>query len=129
MTDVFISYSRRDSAFIHELFDALKVREKEAWVDWRGIDYSTKWWEEICAGIEGADNFVLIISPDSLNSSYCHREIEHARKNAKRIILLLYRPVDEAALVGIWYSHPEFKQYEMLARENWEALKAIQWID
>src|SRR5262249_21181396 len=70
-----------------------------------------------------------IVSPDSLNSIYCHREIEHARKNAKRIILLLYKPIDEAALIGGWYTHPDFKQYEGLARENWETLKTIQWID
>ena len=53
MSDVFISYSRKDTEFIRQLFDALNARKREAWVDWRGIDYSTRWWEEICAGIEG----------------------------------------------------------------------------
>jgi WD40 repeat protein len=129
MTDVFISYSRKDTEFVRRLFDDLKTREREAWVDWQGIDYSTKWWEEICAGIEGADNFVLILSPDSLNSIYCHREIEHARKHNKRIIPFIYRPWDEKSLVGGWYTVPEMRPHEPMARENWEALKAIQYID
>ncbi len=129
MTDVFISYSRKDTDFVRRLFDDLKARGREAWVDWQGIDYSTKWWEEICAGIEGADNFVLIVSPDALNSVYCHREIEHARKHNKRIISFIYRPVDEAALIGGWYTHVEMRPHEAMARENWEALKAIQYID
>ena len=64
MTDVFISYSRKDAEFVHQLFDRLDRQQRQAWVDWQGIEYSTKWWDEICTGIEGADNFVLIISPD-----------------------------------------------------------------
>lgn len=129
MADVFISYSRKDTDFVRELFNALKSHNREAWVDWQGIDYSTKWWEEICAGIEAADNFVLIISPDALNSVYCHREIERARKHHKRIIPFVYRPIDEAALIGGWYTHPEMRAYETLGRENWETIKTIQLID
>ncbi len=98
-------------------------------LDWQGIDYSTKWWEEICAGIEGADNFVLLMSLDSLNSKYCHQEIEHARIKAKRIIPVLYQPTDQAALIGGWYTNPEMKPFETLARENWEAIRKIQWIE
>ncbi len=129
MADVFISYSRQDTELIRCLFDALHARQREVWVDWQGIEYSTKWWEEICAGIEGADNFVLIISPDALLSVYCQREIEHARKLNKRIIPFLYRPIDEAALVGAFYADPEKRAYEMLARDNWEIIKAMHWID
>ena len=73
MSDLFISYSREDTDFVRQLFDRLNTLKREAWVDWQGIDYSTTWWEEICAGIEGADNFVLVISPDALMSVYCQR--------------------------------------------------------
>ncbi|MBL8164959.1 MAG: toll/interleukin-1 receptor domain-containing protein, partial [Anaerolineae bacterium] len=111
MADVFISYSRRDTAFVRQLFEALKQQGREAWVDWQGIDYSTRWWEEICQGIERADNFVLVISPDSLTSEYCQREIAHARQHNKRIIPFVYREVDEKALAGEWYKQP----YETLA--------------
>src|SRR5262245_5353502 len=120
MSDVFISYSRKDSEFVRRLTDELEKRGREAWVDWQGIDYSSKWWEDICSGIEQADNFVLIISPDALNSKFCHQEIEHARKHNKRMIPMVYRPVDEAGLVGGWYTNVEMRPYEALARENWE---------
>lgn len=127
--DVFISYSRVDTAFVRQLETTLKARGREAWVDWQGIDYSTKWWDEICAGIESANNFVLVISPDSLNSVYCQREIAHARRQGKRIIPLIYRAIDEGDLIGGWYTNDEMKPIESLARENWEALKSIQWIN
>jgi hypothetical protein len=42
---------------------------------------------------------------------------------------VLFRAIDEAALVGGWYTHPDLRQYEAMARDNWEAIKAIQWID
>jgi hypothetical protein len=129
MADVFISYSRKDTAFVRQLFDGLIASGREAWVDWQGIDYSTKWWEEICTGIEDADNFVLVISPDALQSVYCHREIEYARQRNKRIISFLYTPIDEASQIGSWYTNLDMRPHEQMARQNWEALKSIQWID
>ena len=63
MSDTFISYSRCDTDFVRQVFGALSARGCKVWVDWQGIDYSTKWWEEICAGIEGGDDFVLIVAP------------------------------------------------------------------
>ncbi len=127
--DVFISYSRRDSDFVRQLFGELMIAKRQAWVDWQGIDYSTRWWEEICSGIERADNFVFVLSPDSLNSIYCHREVAHARQQGKRIICLRCRPIDEADLVGGWYVDAEMRPVEQMARENLEVLKSIQWID
>ena len=34
MSDVFISYSRRDIDFVRDLFDQLTARDREAWADW-----------------------------------------------------------------------------------------------
>lgn len=124
MTDVFISYSRRDTEFVRRLFEALNQKGRSVWVDWQGIDYSTKWWEEICTGIEAAENFVLVITQDSLNSEYCHKEIQHARRFGKRIVTVLRVQPDEPALVGGWYK----ESWESLARENWAYLQSIQYL-
>ena len=35
--EVFISYSRKDKEFVRRLDEALKRRDREAWVDWEGI--------------------------------------------------------------------------------------------
>lgn len=129
MADVFISYSRKDTDFVRQLYAVLQAHQRQAWVDWQSITYSTRWWDEICAGIEGADHFVFIVSPDSLKSVHCHREIEHAYRFKKRIIPLVYRAVDEAETVGHWYTDSDMKPIEPLARQNWEILKSIQWID
>ncbi|MEB3209821.1 MAG: toll/interleukin-1 receptor domain-containing protein, partial [Leptolyngbyaceae bacterium] len=55
MSDVFISYSRTDKAFVETLHQALKESTYEAWVDWQDIPLTADWWKEIEAGIEAAD--------------------------------------------------------------------------
>ena len=37
MSDVFISYSRRDIDFVRHLFDQLTARDREPWADWQDI--------------------------------------------------------------------------------------------
>src|SRR5512140_2468455 len=129
MSDVFLSYSRKDTQFVREIFDVLNARKREAWIDLHAIDYSAKWWDEICAGIEGADNFVLFVSPNSLESLFCHREIQYALKHHKRIIPCVYKPVDQEAMFKAWQSDPDLSKIEPLAHENWDSIQAIQWID
>jgi len=94
MADVFISYSRRDTEFVRTLYDALDASTYETWIDWQGIAPTTEWWKEIEAGIEAADNFLFVISPDSVGSKYCLLEIDHAIKQNKRIIPVLRRSAD-----------------------------------
>ena len=71
MSDVFISYSRKNSEFVRILHEALEKSNLETWVDLRGIAKGTEWWKEIEEGIEGADTFVFVISPDSVVSTVC----------------------------------------------------------
>ena len=54
MSDVFISYSRRDIDFVRHLFDQLKARDREAWADWQDIPPTADWLAEIYRGIESA---------------------------------------------------------------------------
>lgn len=124
MTDVFISYSRRDTDFARQLFDALSASGRESWVDWEGIPYSADWWREICNGIDAAETFVFIISPDSMTSMVCNQEMAYARQNNKRVVPVMYRQPDEKALAGEWFG----QEWEKIARENWTAVKHLNWL-
>jgi WD40 repeat protein len=129
MSDVFLSYSRKDTGFVREIFESLSAHKREAWIDLHDIDYSSKWWEEICAGIDGADNFVLFVSQNSLESLFCQREIQYALKHNKRIIPFLISPIDQPAMFKAWQDNPDLSKFENVAHENWESIQAIQWID
>ena len=102
MSDVFISYSRKDKTFVQKLHNALVSRDRETWVDWEGIELSVDWWKAIEEGIENADTFVFVISPDSIASEVCQREINHAVSLNKRLIPLVYR---DASNVPTTLSH------------------------
>ena len=92
--DVFISYSRRDSEFAHHLLTRLKGENRDAWVDWQAIEAAEDFWKAIEIGIEAANTFVFIISPDSVASEYCKKEIDHAVTHNKRLIPIVCRAVD-----------------------------------
>lgn len=91
MTDVFISYSRRDRDFVQILHDALVASKFQAWIDWQDIAPTAEWWKEIETGIESAHTFLFVISKDSISSRYCRKEIDHAIQHGKRLIPILRR--------------------------------------
>ena len=47
MADVFISYSRRDEAFVQRLRESLAERGKDVWVDREDIGPAVEWRREI----------------------------------------------------------------------------------
>lgn len=108
MTDVFISYSRKDKDFVKALHGALVEHSREAWVDWQDIPLTADWWQEIERGIEAANTFIFVISPDSIASKVCNQEIDHAVRHHKRLIPVVRRDDLEMNLV-----HPA------LAKHNW----------
>src|SRR5690606_8280601 len=59
-------------------------------------------------GIEDADNFAFVISPDSVASEICEKELHHAIKHKKRLIPLLRRDVQ-----------PGQQVHSALASHNW----------
>jgi hypothetical protein len=107
--DVFISYSRADSDFARKLNDALQTQGKTTWFDQESIATGTDFQQEIHRGIEQSDNFLFVISPDSVNSRYCADEVEYARGLNKRFVTVLHRQVNSEEF------HPE--------------LAKVQWLD
>ena len=93
MTDVFISYSRKDKTFVRRLFDALEANDLDVWVDWDDIPPSVDWMTEILGGIENSNYFIFVITPDSVHSKIAYAELEHAVTHHKILLPLLHRDV------------------------------------
>jgi hypothetical protein len=100
MADVFISYTRKDQAFVRHLYQALTGDRRGVWVDWEGIPVTADWWQEIRSGIEAADNFLFIISPNSPEFPICHLALAHASQCNKRIIPVIIADPDEKVAFG-----------------------------
>ena len=93
MANLFISYSRKDSKTAQKLIAALKDMGHHVWVDWESILPASDWLEQIYHGIEGADAFIVLVSPNSIKSEVCNVEVGHAALNNKRIVPVMIKQV------------------------------------
>src|SRR5688500_14414786 len=93
-SDVFISYSRRDTEFVKRLYAGLERHGRTSWVDWEGIPPSAKWMDPLRAAIESSNAFIFVLTPASVASEICAAELEHAAENNKRIVPVVAAPVD-----------------------------------
>ncbi len=93
MSDLFISYSRQDQAFVRRLYDALTARKHNVFVDWESIPASAEWMREIQDAIVKSDAILFILSPDFAASQTCRTELALAEQNKKRLIPIVYHDV------------------------------------
>lgn len=91
MSHIFISYSRKDIDFAGKIVQALAENNLDTWIDWKSIPKGEDWEQEIYRGIEEADAFLFLISPDSVVSEMCNKEAAHAVQNGKRILPIVVR--------------------------------------
>jgi hypothetical protein len=96
--EIFISYSRKDRDFVEALRERFDELGRDVWVDVEDIPPTAKWRSEVLSGIEQANAFVFVLSPDSIVSRECIRELTHAIKGNKRIIPVIHREVDPKAV-------------------------------
>jgi hypothetical protein len=78
---VFISYSRRDDAFVLRLYKDLQSAGLQVWIDKEGLQPGTPNWEKaIRQAIDEAYAVVWIASPDSRASNYVQDELALANE-------------------------------------------------
>jgi hypothetical protein len=95
---VFISYSRRDIAFADRLEAGLKARKFTPLIDRTEIYAFEDWWNRIQALIARAHTIVFVLSPASVSSDICRKEVEFAASLNKRFAPIVCRPVDPATV-------------------------------
>lgn len=92
MTQVFISYSRKDTEFVEQLASDLQSAGLEVWYDLSGLEGGTRWGTEIQSAIENSQFFLVVLSPNSLNSKWVQREFLFAESCNLKVIPLQYLP-------------------------------------
>ena len=89
--EVFISYSRRDQEFVTRLASDLDAKVTGVWFDQSDIQLGEEWHEKIMEGIRVCKAFVLVLSPDSVESKYVLEEVNKAMELGKVIFPVIYR--------------------------------------
>lgn len=87
--DFFISYGREYSKPLsRKLYEDLSNQGYKVWYDKEDLEVGLDFQQKINVGIRKSDNFLFIISPSSVESQYCLKEIIVALENGKKIIPL-----------------------------------------
>ena len=85
---IFISYSRKDQAYVNKLVKALEREGLPVWLDDR-IDYGDTWPRVIEENLTKSQVFLLVMSPRSKNSYWVNCELALALELKKPIFPLL----------------------------------------
>jgi len=112
-TSVFLSYSRKDSAFVDRLGTSLGERGFRVLRDVDDILPAEQWRGRLEQLITDADGIVFVLSPHSLGSEVCAWEVALAAGLGKRLVPVLAAEVDPATAPG------------GLAERNWLDLRAM----
>ncbi|HET6399899.1 MAG TPA: TIR domain-containing protein [Candidatus Kapabacteria bacterium] len=91
--DIFISYSRKDSAQARQLAELLTSAGLSCWIDKEGIDLAMSWSGEIVDAINECQAFVVLLSANSLGSHNVMKEVALASEKRKKILPLDLEPV------------------------------------
>ena len=83
---LFISYARVDRYYCSQIVEMLDVHE--VWYDNR-LHAGQQWWEEIQRRLEWCEGLIYLLSPDSVTSEYCQRELQIANAMGKHIFPVL----------------------------------------
>ena len=83
---IFVSYARVDKPYCIRIIETLNAHE--VWYDQR-LYAGQDWWKEILRRLDWCDVFVYLLSPDSVASLYCRRELEIARRLKRDIVPVL----------------------------------------
>ena len=91
MTQVFISYSRKDLAFVEQLAADLQAAGLDVWYDLSGLEGGSRWSRELEKAIRESQYVLVALSPDSVSSKWVEEEFLYASELGKKIIPLFYR--------------------------------------
>jgi len=90
--DAFISFGKQESGdFAHQILNRLSENKWDVYMDRNDIPLMIENEEFVFGAILRSDNFIYVISPNTIRSEYCKKELEFAIRFNKRIIPVLHR--------------------------------------
>ncbi|MEO0408979.1 MAG: toll/interleukin-1 receptor domain-containing protein, partial [Cyanobacteria bacterium P01_A01_bin.135] len=88
MTQVFLAYAEQDKGIATTVRRSLMRASITTWSYHTDIEYGKDYKTAIARGVEEADNVVFLMSPDSLASEDCQKELALAQQLNKRLIIV-----------------------------------------
>ncbi len=108
MSQIFFSYSRKDSEFVDQLIERLEAYGVDIWVDRGEILAGEAWRRTIVEAIMASQVFVIVLSPNSIELENVTKELTLAEQYDKRVLPVVIQEVKvppslEYQLAGLHY--------------------------
>lgn len=91
---IFVSYSNKDSHFVHPEVARLERQEYRVWYDKGDLQPALIWDEEIAWAIRACACFIVFITEAALNSAHVLDEMDMALKAGKPFICVFWEKVE-----------------------------------
>ena len=118
MSEVFTSYSRRDTELVDHVVEEMKESGLSVWIDREAIKAGNQWRVQIVQAIDTCDAFVLMLSPNSAASENVRKEIDLAQDSGRTIFAMLLEPVKLPAEIRYQLAGLQFVDAQMLGFEK-----------
>jgi hypothetical protein len=95
VSELFVSHAAADHAFVEPLVGTIRRHGLPVWYSKTNLVGAQQWHDEIGAALERCDWFLVVLSPNSVESIWVKRELLFAlseKRYTNRIIPLLYQP-------------------------------------
>ena len=89
MQQIFISYSRKDMSFVRKLAGDLEKAGYDVWWDLTDLRGGDDWVRVIPAAIESSQHFIIVLSPNSIESEWVRKEYTQALSLRRKIIPIM----------------------------------------
>jgi hypothetical protein len=90
----FVCYARHDEVFVLRIAAAMRDRGVRIWIDQWNIEPGTDWNRSIDGALKACSTFLIVLSPEAVESDEVRGELRAALNHHKRVIPVLYRPCE-----------------------------------
>ena len=118
MSQVFTSYSRRDTELVDQIVQDMNEAGLSVWIDREAIQAGNTWRVQIVKAIDTCEAFVLMLSPNSAASDNVRREIDLASESDRIIFAVMLEPVKLPAEIRYQLAGLQFIDVKMLGLEE-----------
>jgi len=108
MTRVFVSHAKADSAVAERIAAFLEAQGTPCWIAPRDVPPGMEYGAAILQGIEQSDVLLLVLSEQSNQSQFVHREVERAVSKAKPVLPLRIREVAPSGALEFFISQAQW---------------------
>ena len=90
---IFVSYSHADTAVVYPEIYRLQEMGFNVWYD-EGIDAGDEWTQTLASAIVESVNCIYFVTPTSVRSEHCRREVSFAQSREKPVIAIHLIPTE-----------------------------------